>query len=48
MFAVRFLNKKSLNLTHSVVFSLQELETVLATRDEDSAGCLRGLVAPIR
>ena len=45
MFTVRFFNsKRVLNLMHSIVLSLQELETILATRDEDKAGCLQGLV----
>ena len=48
MFTVRFFNsKRVLNLTYGIVLSLQELETILATRDEYKAGYLRGLVAPI-
>ena len=43
-----FNNERVLKLTHSIVFSVQELVATLATRDEDNVGYLQRLMAPIR
>ena len=43
-----FNSERVLKLTHSIVFSMQELVATLATHDEDNAGCLQRPVAPNR